>query len=84
GYMLATESQGQGYATESLKAIVSWGIEQYQIHKFIAFVSADNVGSQKVLLKSGFQQEGLLRENNKIGDEWQDDFLFGLLSHEFN
>ncbi|MCL1078966.1 N-acetyltransferase [Parashewanella spongiae] len=83
GYMLALTAQRKGYATESLKAIIDWGITHFDVHKFSAFVSVDNIASQRVLIKSGFQQEGLLRENNKVGDEWQDDYLFGLLSRDF-
>ncbi|RLV60413.1 N-acetyltransferase [Parashewanella curva] len=82
GYMLTPEQQGKGYATESLKTITKWGRDQFDIHKFVAYCSSQNVSSQRVLEKSGFQQEGLLRENIKIGQNWSDDYVYGLLSRE--
>ena len=84
GYMLTPTEQGKGFATESLKQIIYWGITEYQIHKFIAYCDTQNVASQRVLLKSGFTQEGLLKEHTKNGDNWMDDCVFGLLSRTYN
>ena len=82
GYIMHPNAQGKGYATEALKRIVSWGVQQYQIRKFIAYCDVENIGSQRVLQKTGFQQEGLLREHVKNGERWVDDCVFGLLSRE--
>ena len=82
GYMMHPDSQGKGYATEALKAIIEWGIKEYGVRKFIAYCDVENIGSQRVLHKSGFKQEGLLREHVKNGERWVDDCIFGLLSRE--
>ncbi|MEZ9595265.1 GNAT family N-acetyltransferase [Shewanella sp. 10N.261.52.F9] len=80
GYMLHPDAQGQGFACESLQAIVDWACLSYTPHKFIAYCIEQNIASAKVLEKCGFVREGLLRENCKIGDQWFDDCLYGLLA----
>jgi len=82
GYMLATEGQGKGYATESLKAVIDWGSLSFNIHKFIALCAKDNIASTKVLERNGFQLEGILRDNYKVGQTWIDDCSYGLLTED--
>jgi RimJ/RimL family protein N-acetyltransferase len=82
GYLLSSKHQGKGYATEALQCVIDWGALAFDIHKYIGFCDVRNTGSAKVMIKCGFKQEGLLRENIKIGDSWSDDVLFGLLVKE--
>ncbi|MCA1895993.1 GNAT family N-acetyltransferase [Shewanella putrefaciens] len=82
GYLLAKQSHGKGYATESLKAVIDWACLSFNVHKFIAHCAKDNKASARVLEKCGFQLEGLLRQHVKIGDHWIDDCAYGLLSDE--
>nr|WP_280117345.1 GNAT family protein [Shewanella aestuarii] len=80
GYAIAPTMQGKGDATESLQAIIDWGRLQYSIHKYVAVCSSANLGSQKVLLKTGFIQEGTLVKHTKMFNNWVDDYLYGLLT----
>ena len=49
---------GKGYATEATSAIVKYGFEVLKVEKIYAIVMRENLGSRKVLKKSGFQQTG--------------------------
>ncbi|MCK8044125.1 GNAT family N-acetyltransferase [Shewanella sp. 1CM18E] len=80
GYMLHPDTHGQGFASEALQAIVDWACLAYKPHKFIAYCVEPNIASAKVLEKCGFVREGLLHENCKIGDQWFDDCIYGLLA----
>ncbi|ASJ96346.1 MULTISPECIES: GNAT family N-acetyltransferase [Shewanella] len=82
GYMLSRNGQGRGYATESLKAVIDWACLQYEVHKFIALCSNDNLASVRVLEKCGFVHEGTLRHNFRLNHVWVDDCYFGLLASE--
>ncbi|MDX1281290.1 GNAT family N-acetyltransferase [Shewanella colwelliana] len=82
GYMLSQAGQGQGYATESLAAVIDWASLSHQVHKFIGLCATENRASVRVLEKCGFQLEGVLRHNYRIDDRWIDDCCFGLLTHE--
>ncbi|RYV02827.1 N-acetyltransferase [Shewanella sp. OPT22] len=82
GYMMHPSAQGKGFATEALQTITRWGIQKYGIRKFIAYCDVENIGSQRVLQKADFSQEGVLREHVQNGERWVDDCVFGLLSRE--
>ncbi|MGB0894649.1 MAG: GNAT family N-acetyltransferase [Parashewanella sp.] len=82
GYVINPVAQGNGYGTQALQLMLPWAISTFNIHKFVAYCASGNIGSQKVLENSGFQREGLLRENIKIGEQWIDDFVYGLIVSE--
>ncbi|WP_435955731.1 GNAT family N-acetyltransferase [Dryocola sp. BD626] len=84
GYMLDPAYYGQGYGTESLHAICRFAFKECAIRRLTATVTVGNIGSRKVLEKTGFQLEGTLRENYLISGVWHDDWIFGLLRREFN
>ncbi|NKF51793.1 GNAT family N-acetyltransferase [Shewanella sp. WXL01] len=82
GYVIAPEFQGLGFASESLEAVIDWGAHQFSIRKFVAHCAAANLESQRVLQKSGFMQEGLLKQHTVINGKAHDDVCFGLLSKQ--
>jgi len=53
-YHLHKKFWGQGYATELSKAFVKWGFQHLAINKIVATAYPDNLASQQVLKKSGF------------------------------
>ncbi|TKI91645.1 GNAT family N-acetyltransferase, partial [Bacillus wiedmannii] len=63
GYELDDTYWGQGYATEALQAILTYGFETLQLIRIAAVVYVENKASQKLLSKAGFQEEGLLRKH---------------------
>ncbi|WP_394204039.1 GNAT family N-acetyltransferase [Shewanella waksmanii] len=82
GYMLVSSAHGQGYASESLEAVIDWACLQFDVHKFVGVCAKDNLASGRVLEKCGFQLEGILRHNMKIDSQWIDDSYYGLLAAE--
>ncbi|MGL5391968.1 MAG: GNAT family N-acetyltransferase [Shewanella sp.] len=82
GYMLAKTAQGKGYATESLQAVIDWACLSFNVHKFVGHCAKENHASARVLLKCGFQLEGILREQVNIGGHWFDECAYGLLAAE--
>lgn len=79
GYLLAPEVQGQGIATEALQALATYALNHYPLHKLVGRCVNGNTASARVLEKSGFQLEGILRHNHQIGGHWFDDRYYGLL-----
>ena len=57
GYMLAREQWGQGFATEVARELVRIGFAELGHTRLIAMTHPDNVGSIRVIEKSGFQFE---------------------------
>ena len=61
GYWLAEEHWGKGYASEALKKIIDIGFNEMKLSRIFAYVYEGNIPSAKLLLKNGFEYEGLLK-----------------------
>lgn len=83
GYMLRTEYEGQGVMTEALRGLLSQTFGQDGLHRVTAYVDTENVASQRVLERLGFQREGTVRHAMHHPERgWRDHHLYGLLSGE--
>jgi len=61
GYWIGKEYWGKGYATEACKQIIKICFDSKpEIVKIYAMTYSHNIGSERVLLKSGFQKEATL------------------------
>ncbi len=61
GYVVAPKYQGQGYATEALGKVISFGFERCGLARIAAVCMKDNIASLRVMEKCGMEREGLLR-----------------------
>ena len=64
GYGILEEYQGQGYATEAVKAACRWAFLHPVVRSLEAETDEENAASQRVLEKCGF------RPNGTFGEEW--------------
>ena len=72
---------GKGYATEAINLCVDYCFETLGLHKIQAGCFEKNIGSQKALLKSGFELEGRLRKRIlDIDGDRQDHLWFGRIN----
>ena len=58
GYRLIPEFWGKGYATESARAWIKYGFENFETQKMYAMTDIHNQNSKNVLTKVGFIQKG--------------------------
>ena len=65
GYVLARDAWGQGYATETLQAIVATA-HPAGVQRLYALCHPDHRPSRRVLEKCGFQLEGTLRRHTEF------------------
>ncbi len=63
GYWLGEEYWGKGIITEAIKQICNIGFEKYNLVRIFAEPFANNIGSRRVLEKSGFVLEGILKKS---------------------
>jgi ribosomal-protein-alanine N-acetyltransferase len=61
GYVLAAAYWNQGYMTEAVRAVISWGLDQKEIYRVWAYCDTENHPSARVLEKAGMLREGVLR-----------------------
>nr|WP_318383713.1 GNAT family protein [uncultured Enterobacter sp.] len=83
GFLFVPEAQGKGFAAESLRAVCDYAFHEGGIRRLIASVAVGNVASKRLLEKTGFVLEGELREAFWLAGAWHNDWLFGLLRHEY-
>jgi [ribosomal protein S5]-alanine N-acetyltransferase len=84
GYEISRQNWRNGYVTEALHAIISYAFEHYHFVRIGAIVSPKNIGSRNLLLKIGFQEEGLLRSYLMQDGQTNDVMMHSLLKSEWN
>jgi ribosomal-protein-alanine N-acetyltransferase len=62
GYALSRRYWGQGLMTEALRAVIDFGFRHMELRRIDCVCRVDNIGSYRVMEKSGMQFEGALRE----------------------
>lgn len=81
GYVLGSKYWGKGIATRAVKMASDAIFDEWpHLERLEALVDVENVGSQKVLLKAGFTQEGVLRKYFIHKGKTRDTVMFSLLS----
>ncbi len=83
GYDLQSAYWGKGYIPEALEAVIQYGFGQLQINRIEAEVMVGNIASEKVLLKAGFQQEGILREWMYWDNRYFDMVMYSRIKEEY-
>ena len=84
GYWVGQPYAGEGHATAAVRAVAGHAFGALKLHRLEASCLPTNIGSRRVLEKSGFRREGEARAYLKINGEWADHLLFGLLSDELD
>ena len=62
GYGINDEYQGQGYASEAVKAVSEWAFQQPDVTALEAETDDENIASKRVLEKCGFVLNGIIGE----------------------
>jgi ribosomal-protein-alanine N-acetyltransferase len=80
GYWVDARRNGRGLATDAVAEIVAYAFGELGLHRVEAATLVDNVPSQRVLEKNGFDRIGLARGFLRIAGDWRDFFLFQRIS----
>jgi ribosomal-protein-alanine N-acetyltransferase len=83
GYALSTPYQSRGVMTEALQVLLEDLFLNTMLERVEARCATENVGSQRVLEKSGFLREGRLRGYFKLHGRRVDNYLYSLLRDEY-
>ncbi len=81
-YCFGSEFWGNGYATESVKAVLEYAFKEIGYNNITTFVAKSNLRSQNVLKRLGFKCEAVLRQRDKTDFGIEDCFSFSLLKSE--
>jgi ribosomal-protein-alanine N-acetyltransferase len=82
GYWVDVARNGRGLATAAVGEMLAYAFGAVDLHRVEAATLVDNVASQRVLEKNGFERIGLARRFLRINDEWRDFLLFQRLADD--
>ena len=82
GYWIDHRRNGRGLATGAVGEILAYAFGELELHRVEAATLVDNVSSQRVLEKNGFERIGLARRFLRINDAWRDFVLFQRLADD--
>ncbi len=80
GYWLRSDCAGKGYATEATRAVRDFSFDIAGRHRLSLRAGVDNIASQRVAEKSGFQREGIMRDGGHGAGAAYDCYLYGMLA----
>lgn len=78
GYFIGNKNNwGKGIATKAIKLVSLYIKDKLKLKKIIAHTYKNNIGSQKVLLKNKFEQEGELKNFYQLKNKRLSKVYFG-------
>ena len=83
GWMLGCRYQRQGLATEAARALVDLGFNSMGLHRIFARTGKANTRSWHLMERLGMRREAHFRQSHKVRDEWDDEFVYAILAHEW-
>lgn len=82
GYCLHRDFWGRGFAIEALEAIIEYGFQSMDLNRIYACPWAENIRSIRLLEKTGFSCEGVLREEYCNEGSFHDEAIYALLRRD--
>lgn len=80
GYRLHESVSGRGICTQAMSLLISYLIKTIGNEKFVAKCDPRNVASYRVMEKLGFEREAFFKHHYLMGEQWTDQYDYGLLA----
>jgi RimJ/RimL family protein N-acetyltransferase len=83
GYWVAAQERGRGTCTRALRLLTRHALDDLRVQRVDLVTDPDNLASQRVAEKVGFQREGVMRAHLRYPDgRIRDSVMFSLLPGE--
>lgn len=76
GYWVLERARGRGLASSAVSLLVEWAFDTALLRRVEALVEPDNIASQRVLQRAGFEREGRLRSYLPVPERRTDALIF--------
>ena len=83
GITLAPQHARQGYASETLHAVLELLFDNLEKHRVFASVDPKNLAAMALFKRLGMRQEAHFVESVSFDGAWVDDVVFGMLRREW-
>lgn len=90
GFVFSRAWQGQGYATEAARALLTHAFSEWDVHRVTASCDPRNERSRKLMERLGMRREGEFRQSVYYKRDaqgrpiWQDTLQYAILRDEWN
>ncbi len=82
GYWVRSDLAGRGFVSEAASAVVGFAFDHLGLNRIELEAATDNLASQRIAQKLGFQKEGTKRAGDLIDGKQIDTYLYGLLASD--
>ena len=83
GYWVAADARGRGICTRAVRVLARYALDEFEVQRVDLVTDPENLASQRVAEKVGFQREGVLRAHLRHPDgRIRDSVMFSLLPGE--
>ena len=82
GWWVAAPARGRGLATAGATLLSRWALRRLGLARIDCFVDAENLPSQRVAERAGFQRDGVLRSWQEHRGERRSMVSYGLLAED--
>lgn len=82
GYALRKDRWRQGYTYEAAQLVLAFAFEELGTHRIQAACGPDNLASQAMLRRLGFEYEGRMRDHVFTNGGWRDSLLYSVVGSE--
>lgn len=83
GYTFDPAFQGQGLASEAVRALIDFAFKERGLHRVYGVTDPRNERSIALMQRLGMRQEAHFRKNLWFKGEWADDVVFAVLAEEW-
>ncbi|WNJ20629.1 GNAT family protein [Pontibacter sp. G13] len=83
GYWLGESYQGKGIMTRAVRALIRYAFIHLRMNRIEIECATNNLSSQGVPARLGFQQEGIRRQSEYVNGHFVDMVVFSLLRSEW-
>ena len=78
GYWIGEPYWGKGYATEAVRLLIKFAFEELDLLRIYAKIYEYNIGSMKVLGKTGFEKEAIIKSSVIKEGQIVDEHLYSI------
>lgn len=82
GYALHQNYWRRGIMQEVIHEVINYAFNTMRLNRLLAKTLISNQASQKLLIRTGFKQEGHLREHSQVKGYPEDVYIYGLLQSD--
>ncbi len=83
GCLIKQEERGKGYSTEAVEIIVDYLFLLKEIHRIQALTDVENTAAHRVLDKTGFTKEGVIRNIIYMRGKRRDGLLYSITREDW-